>query len=133
MHLHRRFDLSRIQTMLPDHEDDAYFLCSVSLQRFLLKTVCSSICCYCASELCPALAHAGPGKIPMHYFGTQEFAWMKRKDVVSFEAGLAKGMHVCKASNCSKSAFMRALHEVSIYFLVCADTQPALLASPFRS
>ncbi|KAL0042492.1 hypothetical protein WJX79_001550 [Trebouxia sp. C0005] len=59
----------------------------------------------------------GPGKVPVHYFGTQEFAWMKGKDVVSFGQGLQRGMHLCKASNRSKAAFQRALHEVSVYFL----------------
>ena len=54
----------------------------------------------------------------MHYFGTQEFAWMKGKDVVSFGQGLQRGMHLCKASNRSKAAFQRALHEASVYFLV---------------
>jgi len=67
-------------------------------------------------KLC--LCNAGPGKVPVHYFGTQEFAWMKGKDVVSFGQGLQRGMHLCKASNRSKAAFQRALHEVSVYFLV---------------
>ena len=67
-------------------------------------------------ELCHC--SAGPGKVPVHYFGTQEFAWMKGKDVVSFGQGLQRGMHLCKASSRSKAAFQRALHEVSVYFLV---------------
>ncbi|KAL0040242.1 hypothetical protein WJX77_001213 [Trebouxia sp. C0004] len=59
----------------------------------------------------------GSGKVPVHYFGTQEFAWMKGKDIVSFGQGLHRGMHLCKASNRCKAAFQRALHEVSVYFL----------------
>ena len=80
------------------------------------------------------LCDAGPGKVPVHYFGTQEFAWMKSKDVVSFELGLQRGMHICKASNRSRAAFQRALHEVSLYFLVCASLAPRLLllAAAFR-
>lgn len=45
---------------------------------------------------------------------------MKRCDVFSFEAGLEAGMHICKASNRAKAAFKKALHEVSVYFLVSA-------------
>ncbi|KAL3130595.1 hypothetical protein ABBQ38_008399 [Trebouxia sp. C0009 RCD-2024] len=59
-----------------------------------------------------------PGKVPVHFFGTQEFAWMRRSDVVAFGAGLEAGMHLCKASNRAKAAFRKALHEVSVYFLV---------------
>ena len=64
-----------------------------------------------------SLFHAGkaPGKVPVHYFGTQEFAWMKTADVVDFGEGLQKGLHLCKRP---KAAFLRALHEVSVYFLV---------------
>ena len=61
------------------------------------------------------------GKVPIHFFGTQEFAWMKPNDVISFEAGLQAGMHICKASNRAKMAFRKALHEVSVYFLVGAE------------
>ena len=61
----------------------------------------------------------------MHFFGTQEFAWMKRNDVVSFEAGLEAGKHICKASNRAKAAFIKALHEVSVYFLVSAGREIA--------
>lgn len=43
---------------------------------------------------------------------------MKPNDVVGFEAGLHAGMHICKASNRAKAAFKKALHEVSVYFLV---------------
>ena len=43
---------------------------------------------------------------------------MKHSDVVGFEAGLQAGMHICKASNRAKQAFQKALHEVSVYFLV---------------
>lgn len=43
---------------------------------------------------------------------------MRRPDVVSFGAGLEASMHLCKASNRAKAAFKKALHEVSIYFLV---------------
>ena len=66
-------------------------------------------------QLC--LRHAGkaPGKVPVHYFGTQEFAWMKTADVIDFEEGLQRGFHLCKRP---KAAFLRALHEVSVYFLV---------------
>lgn len=48
---------------------------------------------------------------------------MKRNDVVSFEAGLEAGMHICKASNRAKAAFKKALHEVSVYFLVSAGSR----------
>ena len=68
-----------------------------------------------------------PGKVPVHFFGTQEFAWMKRNDVVSFEDGLEAGMHICKASNRGKAAFKKALHEVSVYFLVSASSGIAFL------
>ena len=74
-----------------------------------------------------------PGKVPVHYFGTQEFAWMRSSDVVSFGAGLQNGMHVCKPSNRSKAAFLRALHEVSVYFLVRKDTLSAVLILHFHS
>lgn len=74
-----------------------------------------------------AMPGKAPGKVPVHYFGTQEFAWMRSSDVVSFGAGLQNGMHVCKPSNRSKAAFLRALHEVSVYFLVRKDTWSAVL------
>lgn len=70
-----------------------------------------------------------PGKVPVHFFGTQEFAWMKCSDVVSFKAGVEAGMHICKASNRSKAAFKKALHEVSVYFLVSAGQGDCLLRS----
>lgn len=65
-----------------------------------------------------AVPGKAPGKVPVHFFGTQEFAWMRRSDVVAFGAGLDFGMHLCKASNRAKAAFRKALHEVSVYFLV---------------
>lgn len=73
-----------------------------------------------------AVPGKAPGKVPVHFFGTQEFAWTKRNDVISFEAGLKAGMHICKASNRAKAAFKKALHEVSVYFLVSAGTAAPL-------
>ena len=72
-----------------------------------------------------AVPGKAPGKVPVHYFGTQEFAWLKRSEVSSFEAGLEAGMHICKARNRSKPAFKKALHEVHVYFVV--RMQPIIL------
>ena len=69
-----------------------------------------------------SISHAvpgkGPGKVPVHYFGTLEFAWLKPGEVCSFQAGLQAGMHICKARTKNKPAFKKALHEVHVYFMV---------------
>lgn len=70
-----------------------------------------------------AVPGKGPGKVPVHYFGTLEFAWLKPSEVCSFQTGLQAGMHICKAKSKNKPAsFKKALHEVHVYFVVSNDS-----------